>query len=309
MKKRLSALLFLLLCLSCGPNTSHLQPGKPELWVSNSIVWSSLNEIFAPHFRVRSLLPHGIDPHSYRARPSNFSGIIGAQLLVAHGPALEGKLYTMFKGASKNKPVYFIENYVPDSAWITTATGLRDPHIWFNVALWTNCITAICESIGNEQLAHSDSAWRNNLRQWQEKNRQLDSLILAQSMQLPANNRLLLTEHNAFSYFGKQYDWQVRALRGTSTQSDFGLFHLQKTATWMFEHQVPALFYEHANPDNGVKALAEVAAKKGYPLHFLGPLATDAILKPEDRYSDFILYNVNLILQKDLSIYDHQTSH
>ena len=96
--------------------------------------------------------------------------------------------------------------------------GAHDPHLWFDVALWTTSLQGVLKQIKRHYPAlieHSNSRISNYVQKLHALDRHVDSTISI----IPKKRRILITAHDAFGYFGRAYDIQVIGLQGMSTLS------------------------------------------------------------------------------------------
>src|SRR5690606_39857092 len=86
--------------------------------------------------------------------------------------------------------------------------------------------------------------------------------ITATIQTLPKEKRILVTAHDAFSYFGKAYDFEVVGLQGLSTATEAGVQDVQKLATFIIDKKVKAIFVESSVPKRTVEALQAAVVSK-----------------------------------------------
>ena len=116
---------------------------------------------------------------------------------------------------------------------------------------------------------------------------------------LPKENRILVTAHDAFSYFGKAYNFNVVGLQGLSTAAEAGVQDVQKLANFIIEHKVKAIFVESSVPKRTIKALQAAVKSKDHEVTIGGTLYSDALGDPntlQGTYVGMFRYNVDTII-------------
>ena len=96
---------------------------------------------------VESLMADGVDPHSYRATPRDIDRLVRADLIVANGLHLEGKLAELLERIGRKRPFVAVGEAVPQDELLPIGNGLFDPHIWFDAKLWSYCPFAVADAL------------------------------------------------------------------------------------------------------------------------------------------------------------------
>ena len=116
---------------------------------------------------------------------------------------------------------------------------------------------------------------------------------------LPVEKRILVTAHDAFNYFGKNYGFEVVGLQGLSTATEAGVKDVQKLAAFIIEKKVKAIFVESSVPKRTIEALEAAVKSKGHDVKIGGTLFSDALGNAgtiEGTYIGMFEYNVNTIV-------------
>ncbi|MBS1254065.1 MAG: Manganese ABC transporter substrate-binding lipoprotein [Anaerolineales bacterium] len=172
--------------------------------------------------------------------------------------------------------------------------GEVDPHTWFdpnNVIIWTDNIEQALSALDPANTV----AYEANAQTYKRKLEELDAWIREQVAQIPAENRMLVTDHHVLSYFADEYGFeQVGAVIGAfSTIAEPSARELAALEDRIRQHGVPAVFVSSTvNP----KVAARVAQDTGIEL---APLYTGSLSKPSgdaSTYLDFMRYNVRAIV-------------
>lgn len=261
----------------CGDPVEENQ--RPTVVVTTTIVADLVRQIGGDRVDVVSLMGPGIDPHSYRPTPRDADRLARADLIVASGLHLEGKLAELLERMSRRKPVVFVAEAVEASDRLEAAAGIPDPHVWFDLSLWTACIDPAVESLGDlmpEAVTTFEAAGTRYREQLLAAHSKIEAAVAA----IPPSQRVLVTAHDAFRYFGRGYGIEVVGVQGVSTESEAGLADINRLVNLLVERKVPAVFVETSVPDRSVKAIIEGAAARGHEVITGGRLYSDALGEP-----------------------------
>jgi manganese/zinc/iron transport system substrate-binding protein len=128
----------------------------------------------------------------------------------------------------------------------------------------------------------------------------LHEYVLERASQVPEEKRVLITAHDAFNYFGRAYDFEVRGLQGISTASEIGAGDVQALADFIAERQIPALFVESSVPQRNIEAVQAAVASRGFDVSIGGELFSDALGStgtPEASYTGMVRHNMDTIVE------------
>lgn len=250
--------------------------------------------------QVTQLMGAGVDPHLYKATRSDMAAMLDADVIFYNGLLLEGKMSDAFvRVASSGKPVAAVTELIGEESLISPqgADGHHDPHVWMDPSAW-----ALAAAVVRDRLAERDPAnaalYRQNGARVLAEIERLDSYAKTVLAGIPPERRILVTAHDAFSYFGKRYGFQVLGIQGLSTESEAGLKQIEELVDLIVERRIPAVFVESTVPDRSVKALVAGAAARGHAVTIGGELFSDAMGPPgtyEGTYVGMIDHNVTLI--------------
>jgi manganese/zinc/iron transport system substrate-binding protein len=115
---------------------------------------------------------------------------------------------------------------------------------------------------------------------------------------IPANAKVLVTAHDAFSYFGARYGIEIESIQGLSTEAEANLATIEALVRKLVERRVPAVFAESSVPDRAVRALIEGAGARGQRVALGGNLFSDAMGRPgtyEGTYEGMMDHNITTI--------------
>lgn len=273
------------LTVGCGRGTAPEQPPasrRLRVVATTTVVADLVRQVGGPTVEVECLMAPGIDPHSYKPTPRDADRLAGADLVVANGLHLEGKLAELLERLGRSRPVTVVGDALPRDELIAVGGGQVDPHVWFDAALWSRAVPAVGESLAAADMAHAAS-YRDRAAAYAARLRTLDDQLRTRLARIPASRRVLVTAHDAFRYFGRAYGIEVVGVQGTSTESEAGLADINRLVDLVVSRGIPAVFVETSVSDRSVAALREGARARGHDVSLGGTLYSDSLGGPGSR--------------------------
>ena len=250
------------------------------------------------HVQVTSLMGEGVDPHLYKASPADVSQLNRADIILYSGWHLEGKLSELLERMGSRKPTVAVAEKIPESKILHDESGAHDPHLWFDVSLWSEAAGAVRDALIEFDPPHADD-YRKNCDVYQAKLAELHNYAREQLATIPEDRRVLVTAHDAFQYFGRAYELEVRGIQGISTDSEAGVKQVKQLVDFLVDRKIKAVFVETSVADQNVKSLIEGCQARGHDIRIGGTLFSDAMGKagtPEGTYEGMVRHNVDTIV-------------
>jgi manganese/zinc/iron transport system substrate-binding protein len=267
----------------CGPtaerNPAKPNAGRPRVVATTTVVADLVRQVAGSHVAVDCLMAAGIDPHSYKTTPRDADRLAAADLVVASGLHLEGKLADLLERLGRKLPVVAVADTLPKDRLLPVAADLYDPHVWFDAALWSGCVPAVVDALATLDPPHADE-YRSRGAAYADALVALDGELKERIVSIPDGGRVLVTAHDAFQYFGRAYGIEVVGVQGTSTESEAGLGDINRLVDMLVERKIPAVFVETSVSDRNVAALVEGAAARGHAVRLGGRLYSDSLGEP-----------------------------
>ncbi len=291
--------------IACAPATrraaaAELAQRRIRVVATTTLVADLVRQIGGDRVEVVALMGPGVDPHLYKARESDVWKLMRADLIVYHGLHLEARMGDVLAGMARWVPVVAVgEAIPPESLRYPPGEKTPDPHIWFDVRLWSRAAEPVARALSDLDPAHA-SLYFARLATYQQELAALDAWIRAEVARIPPAQRVLVTSHDAFGYFGRAYGFEVRGLLGISTASEAGLADVQALADFLARRRIRAIFVETSVPTRYLEAVQEAVRARGWSVRVSGPLFSDALGNPgspEGTYIGMIRYNVRTIVQ------------
>ncbi|MEZ4719466.1 MAG: zinc ABC transporter substrate-binding protein, partial [Caldilineaceae bacterium] len=242
----------------------------------------------------------GVDPHLYVASESDVESLQNADVIIYNGLFLEAQMTEVFEALGERKTVLAAGEQIDPARLLPWAdyADEYDPHIWFDVTLWMEVVRAVRDTLSTVDAANAADYAANADALLQELD-ELHVYVQSQAARVPDEQRVLVTAHDAFHYFGRTYGFDVRGLQGISTASEAGTADVQRLADFIVEHEIPAIFIESSVPIRNVEALQAAVAAKGHQVEIGGELFSDAMGDPgtpEGTYVGMVRHNVDTIV-------------
>lgn len=222
---------------------------------------------------VNSLMGPGTDPHLFKPTKESLDLLADADVIVANGLHLEGKMQDILEKLSRRKTVIFLGEGLNRDELIHPEgkTDYPDPHIWFDVAIWKESLSYLRQNLRKLDLTDKDKA--------NEYLNSLDTLhgwVKQEIQSIPASNRVLLTAHDAFAYFGRAYDIEVIGLQGISTVAEYGLRDVREMVDLILARRIQAVFVESSISPRAMEAVVSGVRQKDGEIVIGGTLYSDA---------------------------------
>ncbi len=283
LKTTLAMVPVVIVMAACGGGApAPTDSGAVRVVATTNIVGDLVRTIGGPNVEVEALMGPGIDPHLYKASAGDVRRMSSAEAIFYSGVHLEGKMSEVLERmGERGMRTVAVAECVPEENLIesTGFSGLHDPHVWFDVALWSQTVGCVVETLAVLDPDHAD-AYRERAASYVNELVALDGWVRERVEDLAPEQRVLVTAHDAFGYFGRAYGFEVRGLLGVSTASEAGTSDVQNLAGFIVKHEIPAIFVETSVPPRYVQALQEAVRARGFGVEIGGSLYSDALGNP-----------------------------
>lgn len=289
------------LMIACSvKKESRVENRKLKIVTTTGMIQDAVEHVVGDRAEVIALMGPGVDPHLYKATQGDLEKLTSADIIFYNGLHLEGKMGEVFEKLGRLKPVIAVSKDIPESR-LRTIPGFNnthDPHIWFDVNLWGEAVKAITGFMVTYDSA-SARFYQNNSSAYLHQMDSLHASVKQHLQQIPAGQRVLITAHDAFGYFGDAYGIEVRGLQGISTVSEFGLKDVTDLVNFIISRKIKAIFVETSVSKKSINAVVEGCNQKGWNVTIGGSLYSDAMGAagtPEGNYIGMVSANVSTIV-------------
>lgn len=256
--------------------------------------------IAGERLKVTGLISAGVDPHLYKPTRSDIATLSRADLVFYNGLFLEGKMSDALRRvAAAGRRVHAVTELIKKSYLIEPEgfSGHYDPHVWMDPRAWMKAVEVIhreLEAFDPEAKNLYESAAKKYLNDLDRLSQYGEKVLKT----VPDNSRILVTAHDAFSYFGRRYGFEVLGIQGLSTESEAGVMDIERLVSVLVKKKIKAVFIESTVSQRNIKALIEGAKAKGHTVEIGGELFSDAMGKPgtyEGTYIGMLDHNITTI--------------
>jgi manganese/zinc/iron transport system substrate-binding protein len=250
--------------------------------------------------QVTGLMGPGIDPHLYKATAGNVTTLMNADVIFYNGLHLEAQLGEVLEEMRARTVTVAVAEDIDKDILLSPPEfeGAFDPHVWMDVTLWMEAVEAVSDTLAELDPKHAESYQANAARYLAEL-ADLHEYVLNKATSLPSDQRVLITAHDAFNYFGRAYGFEVRGLQGISTVAEASTADVQELATFIVERRIPALFVETSVPVRTIEAVRAAVQAQGFEVQLGGALFSDAMGDPgtpQGNYIGMIRHNIDTIV-------------
>lgn len=298
MNKKLKSLLGVMLALTlilvgCGTSkpVSNTDDNKLNVVATTTMLADLSKVIGGDYVLVNGLMGPGIDPHLYQASAGDVTLMQKADVVVYNGLHLEGKMGEIFENLTgQGTDVISIEEGMDTSTLLMAEdeTDVYDPHIWFDVSLWKEAAKIVTDGLSKADPDH-ESGYKENLDNYLKELDDAEQYIRDRVDEVPEGQRVLVTAHDAFNYFGHAYGFEVRGLQGISTDAEAGTADMSDLAAFIVERQIKAIFVESSVPPKTIEALQAAVKAKGFDVSIGGELYSDSLGGEGSEAESYIL--------------------
>lgn len=277
----------------------------PRLRVSctSNIVKDLVRQIGGDHVEVTAIMDGpAVDPHLYTPSPQDINTLTESDVVVYSGLHLEAQ----FEGALESlanrgipaiRVTEILERDFGDR--LLNAEGAVDPHVWFDPELWSSCGDWLASELAGIDAEHAED-YQANAGEFRSLMSSTIERGQAALQSVPAERRILVTAHDAFQYFARAFEFEVKAVQGLSTESEPGLRQINELASLLVETKISAIFTEQSVSDRNIQALISECAARGHQLTVGGTLYSDtagAEGSPEETLAGALLHNIDEIVR------------
>lgn len=290
------SLLSLIACTE-GPKKEQLQIVCTTGMLADAVKQLTLG---IDSLKLITLMGPGTDPHLYKASQADVLALSRADLIVYNGLHLEGKMNDLFKKLPAQK-TYAAADGVAEEDLINASDypGAYDPHLWFDLSLWAQLVDSLGERLAI-LLPEQSGKIRTNTKNYQQRLLEMHKWAKTKLLEIPENQRVLITAHDAFKYFGRAYSVEVRGLQGISTTAEYGIADISALADFIAQRKIKAVFIENSVDPRAIQAVIEAVESRGEELKLGDELYSDALGGSDGSAANFLgmfRYNVQTIYQ------------
>jgi manganese/zinc/iron transport system substrate-binding protein len=303
LKRMALAAVFCLAASGCStlPTDGDLTTRPIRIVTTIGMITDIVQNVGGERVAVKGLMGPGVDPHLYKASEGDVIRLQEADLVFYGGLHLEAKMAQVFEEMQDSRiKTVAVTDLIDRSLLLAPPEfkGQYDPHVWFDVTMWMTAVEQIRNTL-MEIDPGSAPLYEANATAYLAQLDALNTYVKTQAARVPAEQRVMITAHDAFNYFGRAYGFEVRGLQGISTESQASTADVQALAEFIAERHIPAIFVESSVPQRNVEAVQAAAEARGAPVVIGGSLYSDAMGSPgtpDGTYIGMVTHNIDTIV-------------
>jgi manganese/iron transport system substrate-binding protein len=282
--------------ISCDSSRQATNDGKPNVVATSTLITDWANEISQQEIDLTSILKPGNDPHIYEPVPSDTQAMEDAQLILYNGYNLEPGLIRLMNSAGANARKVAVGEVVQPLELKKEGQTVPDPHVWGSVENSIAMVKATRDAL--IELSPDDRAqFTQNADKLIADMERLHTWIQQQIATIPPAKRKLVTTHDAFQYYARDYGLTVSGtLIGISTEEQPSAQTLQRLVESIKSLGIPTIFAETTINPQLISTAAQEAGVKLAQQH----LYSDSIGTPGsegDTYIKMMVANTKAIVE------------
>ena len=287
-------------CSSDGSTSSSST--TPTVIVTTSILGDVVENIVGDAAEVEVLMPAGVDPHEFELSAAQAAAMQEADVIVANGLGLEAGMVDALDAAEgAGVPVYEVApplDPLPldDAAAEDQGGSGLDPHVFTDPRRMADGVEDITAALGEEVPALATETVRARADAYAAEVRGVDAGVEEELAAIPEDQRVLITNHEVFSYFAARYGFEVvgTVIPSGTTLAEPSSQELSDLADTIREYDVPAIFADASSPTELAEALAD---ESGLEVEVV-PLFSESLGEPgsgADTYLGMVQTNADAI--------------
>jgi manganese/iron transport system substrate-binding protein len=284
------ALALLAVCAACGNGSVKSPSGTLTVVTTTSIFADIAANVGGDRVRAESIIPPGVGPEDYEPQPDDAILISQADLIISNGVGLDDWLNHLLQGGSDQAtPKLVLGEGIPT----IDVDGEPNPHFWLDPTLVKQYyVPKIVDSLTALDTA-GGATYQANAQAYSTKLDQLDTDLKAMVEQIPAENRKLVTFHDAFPYLARHYGFEVVGVILANVGQEPTAAELASLVEIVKAAHVPAVFSEAQFSPKLAQTLADEAGVE----HVVTTLYNDALgPPPADTYIGLMSYDMEQIV-------------
>lgn len=301
MKKKLVFICFMVLMMTAGCQTvAAVDNQQIQVIVVETFLADIAQNIAGDRIDVTSLMPLGVDPHSFEPMPKDIALLSSCDLLIINGAGYEEWLAGTLQNLPQNCQIVeasagLVSREEPGDATSSGDHHQQDPHFWLNPLNVIRYVENIRDALAAVDPEGTE-VYHQNAEVYIAQLTELDMWIKDQMSSIPEERRLLVTDHEAFGYFADEYGFRIigAIVPSVTSSASPSAQQMAELIQIIREQNASAIFLEIGSNSQ----LAEqIASETGVIV--VDDMHTESITDPEGEaptYLDMMRVNVEKIV-------------
>lgn len=244
------------------------QPDKLDVATTVAPISSIARNIGGVHIRLRGIVPDATNSHTFEPAPSDAQTLSKADLIVANGLHLEQPTLDLAEASKRpDAQVRTLgDSTVTRDEWLfdfsfPESEGDPNPHLWMNIPYALRYAELLREWL-SELDPPNGAAYTANFTAYKTRLDKLDGLIRTGVASVPEENRKLLTYHDSWAYWAREYGFRVIGAVQASDFSDPSPQEVARLVDQIKAEKVPAVFGSEVFPSPVLEQIARESGAK-----------------------------------------------
>ncbi len=273
-------------------SSSSFAHSNLKVVVSFSVLKDLVENVGAEVVTVTSLVGPNSDAHTFEPNTESAQLVSEANLIFMNGLGFEGWMPRLIESTKTKAKFVIVTQHIKPRTFEINPNLSFDPHAWHDVK---NAIIYVdnIEKALLESLPEAAELIRKNASNYRQKLRDLEAWIYKELKDIPSQQRIIITAHDAFGYLSDAYQIKFLAPQGLTTESEPSVHEVVSLIKKIKEYGVKVLFVENISNERLIRHIAEeTGATIG------GVLYSDALSEkhqPAATYIDMMKINIQLL--------------
>lgn len=301
---------------SASSSSSVAEDGTLTVFATTGYIGDAVSNI-APDANVIVMVGPGGDPHTYQPTTQDLAKIQDSDVVLWTGPDMESHMeqelesqgdrqYAVTEAIQTSELLPWEEHESHDHGGHGEEAesgegghehGKYDPHIWNSTANWKHVVDGIAKKLGEVDKEHADT-YIQNAAAYQAQIDETAAYVQEQINAIPQERRVLVTGHDTFNYFGKEFGLEIRATDLVTSESELGASELSELADFIAERKIPVIFEDNSANPQAINSLKEQVQAKHWDVRISDrELFADSLSAgpPANTYIGVMRYNAETI--------------
>lgn len=256
-----------------------------------------------PSAELTTMVQPGGDPHTYQPSTQDIEKMQAADVVFSNGVHMEAQMLKELDSLGDKHLA--VGNKIPPADLLPwpekddQGNDLHDPHIWNSTKIWTQVVDLMGKKLGEVRPAKA-AEYTKNAEAYIAKIKEMDDYAKTELAKIPKERRLLVTGHDAFNYFGKTYDLEIRATDFVTSEANLSAAEVSELAKVIAEHKLPVIFQDNLKNHQAIESVKEAVKAQGWQVEvsdtelFADSLGSESGV---DTYLGVMKHNVDTIVK------------
>jgi len=289
MRQFFSLILFAVIIISPTLNTQS-QEERIVIATTATHVADLARVIAGDTADIINIIGPGLNPHDYRFTERDSTYLRQADIVLYSGLGFEGYVEVTLEDFERQKPVYGVLNVVQEQGVALASgeeEGLVNSHAWHDPRNWMLATQGLADFLSHYDPDNADIYQANAEAYIIQLELLMDWAVETMNL-VPEDERVIVSAHDAFAYFGYPFNWRLASVQGINTADEAGIGEIQAITNFVIENNIRAIFTESSLPADTIEAVVASAQNQGWDVSIGGELLADAMNEPDTYTGNYI---------------------